>query len=495
MIGNEHLLATAGGDTNLRLWQIATGEGGAGVKPKLKVSLGGHSGDVVSCAFRPHTNVLVSGSEDRHVRVWDIANQDCLQTLIGHTAEVCSTAYNRDGTVLATGSSDKTVKLWDARQKNRSFQTLEGHAASVYSVSFRRASFDLLASASQDGTVAVWDPRTWKCAQVLREHGGEVVGLSWHPEGHLLASGSADMTVHLHPIRQTPPRDDEYTDMLAPASAIPATTPQAVASTAPTATAQGTLAGESVPRAQAVQASPMVMEVSSETAVKGAASQRAPSLKGGRAQLGTQAATANAGHESTIAVGASLRGSLEAELHQQQDLVAGILATQTAGKAPAGSLTADPKDVDELRQLLTQFYTEVNPDKLVNVEVIVGDYKARGGGPAERKALNEDLRTVYGFDLSAIKAGGFPQNSLRAEPPPLQAAVAAPAAAFAQEQTWSASFPPPPEHAVPVDDMFSQVSAFARARYLVARAWCFAHAAGSRRRMADPHMGRTCARR
>ena len=76
MIGNEHLLATAGGDTNLRLWQIGTGEGGAGVKPKLKVSLGGHSGDVVSCAFRPHTNVLVSGSEDRHVRVWDIANQD-----------------------------------------------------------------------------------------------------------------------------------------------------------------------------------------------------------------------------------------------------------------------------------------------------------------------------------------------------------------------------------------------------------------------------------
>jgi len=43
----------------------------------------------------------------------------------------------------------KTVRLWDARQKNRCFQTLSGHKASVYSVSFRKASFDLLATASQ----------------------------------------------------------------------------------------------------------------------------------------------------------------------------------------------------------------------------------------------------------------------------------------------------------------------------------------------------------
>ena len=156
--------------------------------------------------------MLVSGSEDRHVRVWDLEGQDCLQTLIGHTAEVCSCTYDRHGSILATGSSDKTVRLWDARQKNRSFQTLRGHKASVYSVAFRRESFDLLATASQDGTVAVWDPRNWKCAQVLREHAGEVVGLAWHPQGSMLTTGSADMTVHLHPIRGTPPEPHEYTE-------------------------------------------------------------------------------------------------------------------------------------------------------------------------------------------------------------------------------------------------------------------------------------------
>jgi len=37
--------------------------------------------------------------------------------------------------------------------------------------------------------------------QVLEDHSGEVVGLGWHPHGSLLATGSADMTVNLYPLR------------------------------------------------------------------------------------------------------------------------------------------------------------------------------------------------------------------------------------------------------------------------------------------------------
>ena len=51
----------------------------------------------------------MSASEDRHIRVWDINSNECLQTLIGHTAEVCACSYDRDGSMLATASSDKTV--------------------------------------------------------------------------------------------------------------------------------------------------------------------------------------------------------------------------------------------------------------------------------------------------------------------------------------------------------------------------------------------------
>ncbi|EKX39918.1 hypothetical protein GUITHDRAFT_75987 [Guillardia theta CCMP2712] len=97
------VLATGGGDKRLKLWRSAT--------PGISAlsTLTGHSGDVVSCCFKPNTDLLVSGSEDRHIRVWDINSNECLQTLIGHTAEVCACSYDRDGSMLATASSDKTV--------------------------------------------------------------------------------------------------------------------------------------------------------------------------------------------------------------------------------------------------------------------------------------------------------------------------------------------------------------------------------------------------
>jgi len=254
--------------------------------------------DSVACLRFENGSMLVSGSEDRHVRVWDINAQDCLQTLIGHTAEVCSCTYDRHGSVLATGSSDKTVRLWDARQKNRSFQTLRGHRASVYSVAFRRDSFDLLATASQDGTVAVWDPRTWQCAQVIKEHAGEVVGLAWHPLGSMLASGSADMTVHLYPIRSTPPEPHEYTEL----SFEEDEAPQA----------------GSASRA-AVPASPMLMEVTSQTALNGG---EGVAGEGGRAVLGRNASVfkKSVADETTSTVDGALRRQLEDELDLQQEV-------------------------------------------------------------------------------------------------------------------------------------------------------------------------------
>ena len=225
------------------------------------------------------------------MRVWDLEGQDCLQTLIGHTAEVCSCTYDRHGSILATGSSDKTVRLWDARQKNRSFQTLRGHKASVYSVAFRRESFDLLATASQDGTVAVWDPRNWKCAQVLREHAGEVVGLAWHPQGSMLTTGSADMTVHLHPIRGTPPEPHEYTEFSFEEEQAPLSLPDGLASSKST-----------------VPSSPMLMEVTSQTLNGGG-----EGVEGGRALLGVRASVLkkSMAGESTATVDLSIRRQLE----------------------------------------------------------------------------------------------------------------------------------------------------------------------------------------
>src|SRR5258707_424354 len=55
----------------------------------------------------------VSGSEDRALRVWEVASGLCLRTLQGHTAIVNSVSLSGDGRLALSGSTDKALRLWE----------------------------------------------------------------------------------------------------------------------------------------------------------------------------------------------------------------------------------------------------------------------------------------------------------------------------------------------------------------------------------------------
>ncbi|KFY95951.1 hypothetical protein V498_03029 [Pseudogymnoascus sp. VKM F-4517 (FW-2822)] len=129
-----------------------------------------------------------------------------LQTLEGHSSAVHSVAFSHDSRLLASASDDNTVKIWDAATGTLQ-QTLEGHSSAVHSVAFSHDS-RLLASASDDNTVKIWDAATGTLQQTLEGHSSAVHSVAFSHDSRLLASASGDNTGHGYAVYSVAFSDD-----------------------------------------------------------------------------------------------------------------------------------------------------------------------------------------------------------------------------------------------------------------------------------------------
>ena len=81
--------------------------------------------------------MLASSSDDQTIRMWDVGTGECLRSLEGHTGAVLSIAFNPEGDRLVSGSADQTLKLWDVAT-GECLQTLQGHSQSIKTVAISR---------------------------------------------------------------------------------------------------------------------------------------------------------------------------------------------------------------------------------------------------------------------------------------------------------------------------------------------------------------------
>ncbi|CAI7666663.1 unnamed protein product [Penicillium bialowiezense] len=150
--------------------------------PYLVHVLRGHEHTVRSMAA--YGDIVVSGSYDCTVRVWQISSGVCLHRLEGHTYKVYSVALDKKRNRCISGSMDHTVKIWSLETGAMLFN-LEGHTSLIGLLELNE---DLLVSASADATVRIWDPETGECRNVLSSHTGAIT--CFQHDGEKVVSGA-----------------------------------------------------------------------------------------------------------------------------------------------------------------------------------------------------------------------------------------------------------------------------------------------------------------
>ena len=171
---------------------------------RARLAFSMHRGRAFAVSFRPDGKQLASAGGELNkpgeIQVVEARTGKVLHTLRGHGNVITSIAYHPTKNLLASASYDQTVKLWNL-DTGQEIATLRGHSNHVYAVAFSPIG-DRLASASHDLSVRVWDYERYprepdESVKVLVGHDGPVTSVAFHPERNLLVSGSRDRTIKL----------------------------------------------------------------------------------------------------------------------------------------------------------------------------------------------------------------------------------------------------------------------------------------------------------
>ncbi|CAD5115874.1 DgyrCDS4814 [Dimorphilus gyrociliatus] len=149
--------------------------------------LKGHSENVCTITAC-HDGKILSGSWDKTGRVW--MNQKCIFVLSGHESAVWAVAILEDGETMLTGSADKTIRIWN---KGTCLQTLKGHSDAVRSIAVWGK--DKFLSCSNDASIKLWNING-TCLQTFYGHTNYVYSLSIINENEFI-SGGEDRSVKI----------------------------------------------------------------------------------------------------------------------------------------------------------------------------------------------------------------------------------------------------------------------------------------------------------
>jgi len=179
---DEIKVASCSYDTTLKIWDMQTGGKIWDVSPD----------GVFLWALQYVDNTLMLGSSARETTMFDLRSHTKVDSFKGHKGSVYCLQFDANSNMLVSGSGDDTVKIYDMRNSVAPLATLSGHKNCVDTI---HCVGDRLVSGSRDHHLNVWDLRSFKCYYTLSEHTGSVWGLK--TDTRYCISVGNDKTVHV----------------------------------------------------------------------------------------------------------------------------------------------------------------------------------------------------------------------------------------------------------------------------------------------------------
>ncbi|MBF0518658.1 MAG: protein kinase [Nitrospirae bacterium] len=187
-LSHDNRYALSGSDDKtLKLWDVATGE--------CIKTIDGNKGNVTSVSLSHDNRYALSVSRLDALKLWDITTGECVKTFGGHDEVFTSALLSYNNLYALSGGYDKTLKLWDV-DSGECIRTFEGHSGHVTSVSLSQDNLYAL-SGGYDKTLKLWDVGSGECIKTLEGHKGHVTSVSLSQDNSCVLSGSDDKTLKL----------------------------------------------------------------------------------------------------------------------------------------------------------------------------------------------------------------------------------------------------------------------------------------------------------
>ncbi|XP_043926519.1 autophagy-related protein 16-1 isoform X2 [Protopterus annectens] len=187
----SRLLATGGMDRKVKLWEVTSG------RYEIKGALSGSNAGITSIEFDGSGNHLLAASNDFASRIWTVEDFRLRHTLTGHSGKVLSAKFLLDNSRIVSGSHDRTLKLWDLRSKVCVKTVFAGSSCNDIVCTEQ-----CVMSGHYDKKVRLWDIRT-ECVVRELELQGRITSLDLNPERTELLACTRDDKLNILDLRST----------------------------------------------------------------------------------------------------------------------------------------------------------------------------------------------------------------------------------------------------------------------------------------------------